>query len=102
MPVTINQYLTWYDHIGQLQSKIGKRQGVLGRIKHLLTVYGRMSTMIIHPFFFNVQYILWGEKNNKVLMDFIQVLQSKAAEIVLDRALDYIKQKTKAMLSFFA
>ena len=35
-------------------------------------------------------------------MDFIQVLQSKAAEIVLDRALDYIKQKTKAMLSFFA
>lgn len=35
-------------------------------------------------------------------MDFIQVLQSKAAEIVLDRVLDYIKQKTKAMLSFFA
>lgn len=35
-------------------------------------------------------------------MDFIQVLQSKAAEIVLDRALDYIKQKKKAMLSFFA
>lgn len=35
-------------------------------------------------------------------MDFIQVRQSKAAEIVLDRALDYIKQKTKAMLSFFA
>ena len=58
-----------------------------------------MSTMIIRPFFFN---ILLDDKNNKVLMDFIQVLQSKAAEIVLDRALDHIKQKTKAMLSFFA
>ena len=56
-----------------------------------------------HPsLFLQCASILWGEKNNKVLMDFIQVLQSKAAEIVLDRALDYIKQKTKAMLSFFA
>ena len=27
--VTINQHLTWHDHIEQLQSKIAKRLGVL-------------------------------------------------------------------------
>ena len=30
--------------------------------------------------------IVWGDKNNKVLMDSIQVLQNKAAKLVLDRA----------------
>ena len=30
--VTINQYLTWHDHIDQLQSKVAKRLGVLKRI----------------------------------------------------------------------
>ena len=29
--------------------------------------------------------IVWGDKNNKVLMDSIQVLQNKAANLVLDR-----------------
>ena len=29
--------------------------------------------------------IVWGDKNNKVLMDSIQVLQNKAAKLVLDR-----------------
>ena len=99
--MTINQYLTWYDHIGQLQSKIGKRLGVLGRIKHLLTVLWKDVNNDHPSLFLHCASILWGEKNNKILMNFIQVLQSKAAEIVLDRALDYIKQKTKAMLSFF-
>ena len=30
--------------------------------------------------------IVWGDKNNKVLMDPLQVLQNKAAKLVLDRA----------------
>ena len=30
--------------------------------------------------------IVWGDKNNKVLMDSIQVLQNRAAKMVLDRA----------------
>ena len=30
--------------------------------------------------------IVWGDKNNKVLMDSIQVLQSKAAKLILDRS----------------
>ena len=82
----INQHLTLHDHIEQLQSKIAKRLGVLQRIKHLLPVYARriyMSTMVI-PI---LQYasIVWGDKKNKALIDYIQVLQNKAAKLVLDQ-----------------
>ena len=83
----INQHLTWHDHIEQLQSKIAKRLGVLKRIKYLLPVYARriyVSTMVIP--ILEYASIVWGDKNNKVLMDSIQVLQNKAAKLVLDRA----------------
>ena len=29
LSVTINQHLTWHDHIDQLQRKVGKKLGVL-------------------------------------------------------------------------
>ena len=42
-----------------------------------------MSTMVISV----LEYasIVWGDKNNKVLRDSIQVLQNKAAKLVLNR-----------------
>ena len=42
-----------------------------------------MSTMVIP--ILEYASIVWGDKNNKVLMDFIQVLQNKAAKLVLHR-----------------
>ena len=75
--VIINQHLTWHDHIEQLQSKIAKRLGVLKRIKHLIPVYARriyVSTMVIP--ILEYASIVRGDKNNKVLMDSIQVLQN--------------------------
>ena len=74
----INQHLTWHHHIEQLQRKIAKKLGVLKRIKHLLPVYARriyVSTMVIP--ILEYASIVWGDKNNKVLMDSIQVLQIK-------------------------
>ena len=85
--VTINQHLTWHDHIDQIQRKVSKRLGVLLRIKHLLPAYARkiyVTTMVIP--ILEYASIVWGDKNNKVLMDSIQVLQSKAAKLVLDRS----------------
>ena len=41
-----------------------------------------MSTMVIP--ILEYASIVWGDKNNKVLMDSIQVLQNKAAKLVLD------------------
>ena len=75
-----------HNYIEQLQSKIAKRLGVLQRIKHLLPVYARtiyMSTMVIR--ILEYARIVWGDKKNKVLTDYIQVLQNKAAKLVLDR-----------------
>ena len=43
-----------------------------------------MSTMVIP--ILEYASIVWGDKNNNVLMDSIQVLQHKAAKLVLDRA----------------
>ena len=43
-----------------------------------------MSTMVIP--ILEYASIVWGDKNNKVLMDSIQVPQSKATKIILDRA----------------
>ena len=68
-------------------TKVAKRLGVLKRIKHLLPVYARkiyVSTMVIP--ILEYASIVWGDKNNKVLMDSIQVLQNRAAKMVLDRA----------------
>ena len=83
----IDRDLTWHDHIEQLQSKIATRLGVLKRIKHLLPVYARriyVSTMVIS--ILEYASIVWVYKNNIVLMDSIQVLQNKAAKLVLERA----------------
>ena len=84
--VIINQHLTWHNHIDQIQSKVAQRLGVLKRLKHLLPIHARklyVSTMIT-PI---LEYAnnIWGDKNNKVLMDSIQVLQNKAAKLILDR-----------------
>ena len=43
-----------------------------------------MSTMVIS--ILEYASIVLGDKNDKVLMDSIQVLQNKAAKLVLDRA----------------
>ena len=45
-----------------------------------------MITLILEYVSIVWGYYLWGDKNNKVLMDSIQVLQNKAAKLVLDRA----------------
>ena len=64
--VTINQYLTWHDHIDQLQSKVAKRLGVLKRIRHLLPVYARKiygTTMVIP--ILECASIVWDDKKTK-------------------------------------
>ena len=47
--VTINQHLTWHDHIDQIQRKVSKTLGVLLRIKHLLPAYARKIYVNGHP-----------------------------------------------------
>ena len=53
-----------------------------------------MSTMVI-PI---LQYasIVWGDKKSKALIDYIQVLQNKAAKLVLDQEMH--SSSTQALL----
>ena len=53
-----------------------------------------MSTMVIP--ILEYASIVWGDKNNKVSMDSIQVLQNKEAKLVLDRAT--FSSSTQALL----
>ena len=70
-----------------LQSKVSQRLGVLKRIKHLLPLYARklyVMTLIVP--LFDYASIVWGDKNNKVLMNLLQVLHSKAAKLILNES----------------
>ena len=70
-----------------IKLKVSERLGILRRIEHLLPAYARkiyVTTMAIP--ILEYASIVWGDKNNKVLMDSIQVLQSRAAKLALDRS----------------
>ena len=87
MGIVINQHLTSHDHVEMMQSKVSQRLGVLKRIKNLLPLYARklyVMTLIVP--LFDYASILWGDKNNKVLMNSLQVLYSKAAKLILNQS----------------
>ena len=80
--------MTWSEHVDNLCSKVNKRLGLLKRIKHLLPHFARVLyyTSVIQPLF-DYGDIVWGDKNNCTLMNNLQILQSKAAKIILDHPL---------------
>ena len=83
--VIINQNMSWSDHIEILSRKISQRLSLLRRIKHLLPLHARLTiyNSLILPLF-DYADLVWGDKNNKVLMDHLQVLQNNPARIILD------------------
>ena len=84
--ITISSNFTWSDHVDCISAKINQRLGLLRRIKHLLPLNARLLfyNSLILPIF-DYADIVWGDKNNSVLMNILQVLQNKAAKIILDR-----------------
>ena len=86
--VMLSTNFTWTDHIEYISSKINKNLGLLRRIKHLLPHQARLLfyNSLVLPIFDYVD-LVWGDKDNLVLMGELQVLQNKAAKIILDRPL---------------
>ena len=80
----IKTCLNWLDHIDQLNVKVCQRLGALRRVKHLLPRDARiiLYNSLILPLFDYVD-IVWGDKNNAVLMNQLQVLQNNAARMIL-------------------
>ena len=76
--------------------RVAQRLGLLQRIKHLLPQYSRelLVNSLILPLL-DYADIVWGDKNNKTLMDNLQVLHNKAAKFVLN--LPNRESSTKAL-----
>ena len=83
--VTINKSMTWCDHVEAISSKINQRIAMLKRIRHLLPVEVRSTlyNSLILPLF-DYADTIWGDRFNATLMEDLQLLQNKAAKIILD------------------
>ena len=82
--ITIHENLTWTEHVKAMSAKVNQRIGILKRLRHflskeeLVTVYNSIILSL-----FDYADLVWGDKNNKVLMDDLQILQNKAAKVIL-------------------
>ncbi len=75
---------TWNEHIENIPTKINQRLEVL-RIKEYLDLNTRvLYTSLVLPLF-DYGDVIWGDKDNAVLMNSLQVLDNKAAKLILDK-----------------
>ena len=83
--VVIHKNLTWNEHIESLIAKVNQRISLLNRIKHLLPLDARVAlyNALIRPLFAFADTI-WGGRDNITLKDDLQILQNKAAKVILD------------------
>ena len=72
-------------HLNNLAKSINQTLGLLRRTKSFLPPFARRTlfTVLILPLF-DYNNIVWGNKNNSTLMNSLQILQNKAAKLVLD------------------
>ena len=83
--IVINNRFSWSDHIDCIRGKISKKLGLLRRIKSCLPLNARI--MFFNSFIlplFDYGDIIWGDRGNASLMSELQVLQNKAARLILD------------------
>ena len=68
--VTIQQNLTWSEHIDNIGKKVNQRLGLIRRIKHLLPFQARLTlyNSLVLPLF-DYNDIIWGDKNNSSLSE---------------------------------
>ena len=83
--VTIQQNLTWSEHIDNISKKFNQRLGLIRRIKFLLPIQARLTlyNTLVLPLL-DYSDIVWGDKNNSTLMNHLQVLQHNAVRLILD------------------
>ena len=99
--IFISSDFTWTNHVEYIAGKINQRLGLLNRIKHLLPFSARLLfyNSLVMPLF-DYTDLVWGDKHNVTLMSSLQVLQNKAAKIILDRPLYSSATHTLATLNW--
>ena len=82
--IHISSDFTWTTCTG----KVNQRLGLLKRRKHLLPLRERLlfSKSLVMPLF-EYADLVWDDKHNITLMSSLQVLQNKAAKVILNRPL---------------
>ncbi len=99
--VTLSSDLTWNEHIENITTKINQRLGVLRRIKEYLDLNTRRvlyTSLVLR--LFDYGDVIWGDKNNAVLMNSLQVLENKAAKLILDKHPRYSSTETLGELKW--
>jgi hypothetical protein len=83
--VTIQQNLTWSEHIDNISKKFNQCLGLICCIKFLLPIQARLTlhNSLALPLL-DYSDIVWGDKNNSTLMNHLQVLQHNAEKLILD------------------
>ena len=83
--VTLDETMTWKEHVAMLSEKVNKRLGMLGRIRNCLTLKAAQCVYntIINPIF-NYADTAWGELS-QTNGDSLQRLQNRAASIIMRR-----------------
>ncbi|XP_044182741.1 uncharacterized protein LOC122963371 [Acropora millepora] len=84
--IHISSDFRWIDHIEHLTRKMNQRPKLLKRIKHLLPFRARLLfyQSLVVPLF-EYADLVWGDEHNITLMSSLQVLQNKAAKVILNR-----------------
>ena len=75
---------TWSDYVEYVISKVNQRHGLLRSIKHLLplnTLKLFYNSLVLSVF--DYADLVWGDKNSVSLTNDLQVLQNKAAKIII-------------------
>ena len=83
--VTLQQCMSWADHVDAIRMKINQRIGLIRRIRNLLApLQARVAlyNALILPLF-DYGDVIWGDKNNDTIMSELQILQNKAAKVML-------------------
>ena len=86
--VVVSSNFTWTEHVEHVISKVNQRLGLFRRIKHLLPYNARLLYYkgLVLPIL-DYADMVWGDRDNAVSMNNLQVLQNKAAKLVLDKPL---------------
>ena len=94
--IVLDDSLTWKDHVRYVISKVGKRVGVLGRLRRNITIHAafEMYNSLILPIF-DYCDVVWSSCN-KADMESLESLQRRASKIIVKSkcgttSTDYLK-----------
>ena len=76
--------MTWGDDVEVISTKINQRLGLLRRISYLLPLetWITLYNSLVRPLF-DFGDTIWGDKGTATLVNELQLLQNKAAKIIL-------------------